>query len=133
MCSTSGRGHVFFGDAKGWIKVMNRDLEESRFQAYESGVLHMQQLKKSNLLVTVGNDGGGTSIKIWRIQEGETQQPQMARALKVFSPKFPAVPVTSFSVLEDLSQLAIGLGNGAVMLFDGECGDVSTEVGQKEA
>jgi hypothetical protein len=45
--------------------------------------------------------------------------PMLARALKVFSPKFPAVPVTSFSVLEDLSQLALGLGNGAVMLFDG--------------
>lgn len=45
--------------------------------------------------------------------------PMLARAIKIFSPKFPAVPVTSFTVLEDLSQLALGLGNGAVMLFDG--------------
>src|SRR5690242_8051364 len=28
--------------------------------------------------------------------------PQLARTLRVFSPKFPAVPVTSFTVLEDL-------------------------------
>jgi len=31
------------------------------------------------------------------------------------------VQITSFSVLEDLSQLAIGLGNGAVLLFEGRC------------
>ena len=122
ICSTSGRGHLIFGDARGFLKIINRDLEEVRFQAYETACMHLQQLKKSNILVTIGNDGGinNTTIKIWRLDKTDAEgNPMLARALKVFSPKFPAVPVTSFTVLEDLSQLALGLGNGAVMLFDG--------------
>ena len=121
-CCTSGRGHLIFGDARGYLKLINRDLEESRWQAFESGVLHLHQLTKSNILVSIGNEGGlnNTTIKIWRLDKSDAEgNPMLARALKVFSSKFPAVPVTSFSVLEDLSQLALGLGNGAVMLFDG--------------
>jgi len=164
ICSTSGRGHLIFGDARGFLKIINRDLEEEevRFQAYETACMHLQQLKKSNILVTIGSDGGinNTTIKIWRLDKTDAEgNPMLARALKVFSvsgrqtycslathasrdaaaahtfslsgfaccflcsdkkqPKFPAMPVTSFTVLEDLSQLALGLGNGAVMLFDG--------------
>jgi len=123
-CSASGRGSLLFGDGRGVIKQLNRDLSETlRFQAYESDVMHMQQLKRGNILVTIGNDAGeqNTAIKIWRMDvKGDVEgAPQMARAIKLFSQKFPPVPVTSFTVLEDLSQLAIGLGNGAVMLFDG--------------
>jgi hypothetical protein len=67
-CSTSGRGHLVFGDARGTIKIINRDHEEQKFAAYESAVQHVQQLRKSNVLVSVGQDGGGThntTIKIW--------------------------------------------------------------------
>ena len=66
-CATSGRGHLIFGDARGVVKIINRDMEESRFQAFEASVLHMQQLKKTNVLVSIGNDGGqhNTTIKIW--------------------------------------------------------------------
>lgn len=78
------------------MKIINRDLEETKFQAYETNVLQMQQLKKSNVLVTIGNDGGtqNTTIKIWRLDQSEPDgNPMLARALKIFSPKFPAVPV----------------------------------------
>jgi len=137
-CCSSGRGHLVFGDARGTIKIVNRDHEEQKWAAYESQVLHVQQLRKSNVLVSVGVEGGpsgsgagvtspspaeqahSTTIKIWRLDKTDADgTPMLARAIKVFSSKFPAVPVTSFAVLEDLSQLALGLGNGAVMLFDG--------------
>lgn len=66
-CSTSGRGHLIFGDTRGTIKIVNRDLEETKFSAYEAEVMQMQQLKKTNVLVTIGNDGTtqNTTIKIW--------------------------------------------------------------------
>ena len=38
---------------------------------------------------------------------------------KIFSKTFPPVPITSFDVLSDLQQISFGLGNGAVMLFEG--------------
>jgi hypothetical protein len=70
-CATSGRGHLIFGDARGVVKIINRDMEESRFQAFEASVLHMQQLKKTNVLVSIGNDGGqhNTTIKIWSVSD----------------------------------------------------------------
>jgi hypothetical protein len=46
--------------------------------------------------------------------------PQLARVIKPFSKKYPEVPITCVSCLEDLSQIALGLGNGALMLLDGD-------------
>eukprot|EP00457_Paulinella_chromatophora_P001265 gb/GEZN01001267.1/.p1 GENE.gb/GEZN01001267.1/~~gb/GEZN01001267.1/.p1 ORF type:complete len:995 (+),score=149.02 gb/GEZN01001267.1/:333-2987(+) len=48
-----------------------------------------------------------------------TGVPVLSRNLPIFSSKFPQVPVTSFTLTEDFTKLAVGLGNGAVMLFEG--------------
>lgn len=109
-----------FGDGKGVIRIVNRDFAKVEFSAYDIDVIALHQLKRSNMLVSIGNDADGTAIKIWKLdKEDQYGNPFCARTIKVFSAKFPPVPVTCFSVLEDLTQLAIGLGNGAVMLFDG--------------
>jgi hypothetical protein len=72
------------------------------------------------VLISIGEESENTSIKIWRLDKFDNDGvPICVRTLKIFSSKFPPVPVTSFSILEDLSQVAIGLGNGAVMLFNG--------------
>jgi hypothetical protein len=150
-CTTSGRGQIIWGDDRGVIKCMNRDLEETlKWNAYEVNVLFLQQLKKSNMLISVGNDatasntssgvstllgfGGNSnssnnnsqgssyaaSLKFWRLDKlDEEGRPLLARKLPIFNTKFPPVPITCFSALEDLSQIAVGLANGAVMLFDG--------------
>jgi len=120
-CSTSGRGHLIFGDAKGVIRIFNREFNKQEFSAHSAEVIEVHQLKRSHILVSLGNElVGGPSIKIWKLdsEDGEGN-PVCARSLKVFSAKFPEVPIASFAVLEDLSQAAVGLGNGAVMLFEG--------------
>ena len=61
------------------------------------------------------------TVKFWRTDKLDADgAPTLLRRLKLFNDKFPEVPVTSLSVLEDLSELAIGLGNGAVFLFSGD-------------
>jgi hypothetical protein len=51
----------------------------------------------------------------------ENDAPVCARQIQVFQDqkKITPAPVSCFAVTEDLSQLAIGLGNGCVLLFDG--------------
>jgi vacuolar protein sorting-associated protein 11 len=113
---------LIFGDGKGVIRIFNRDFAEIQFQAYDIDVIGVHQLKRSNVLVAMGNDSGndGTAIKIYRLDKEDVDgRPVCVRTIKIFNSKFPPVAVTCFAVLEDLTQLAIGLGNGAVMLFDG--------------
>lgn len=121
-CSASGRGHLIFGDSKGAIKIANRDFDEQVFPAYEGegGVIALHQLKRQHTMVSLGNELGNSSIKVWKLDKVDAEGlPICARALRIFSPKFPQKIVTCFSVLEDLSQIAVGLETGVVMLFDG--------------
>lgn len=125
-CSTSGRGLLIFGDANGDIRLINRDYEVVKFQACEGKgkVIALQQLKHaqhSNILVSLGDIIGNTCIKIWKLDkpEDETGTPHLAKTIHIFSKSYPQVVVTCFSVLEDLSQIAVGLSNGEILLYDG--------------
>eukprot|EP00808_Paulinella_micropora_P031042 g83159.t1 len=120
-CSTSGRGHLIFGDTQGMIRVVDRDFKCLAFPAFDGKVISMVQLKRTNTLVAIGNEAEtNTCVKIWNLDQiDSTGVPVLARNLPIFSTKFPQVPVTSFTLTEDFTKLAVGLGNGAVMLFEG--------------
>lgn len=125
-CSTSGRGNLLFGDTTGNIYTVNRSFEYSSFRPYEGPVIALQQLKRADILASLGMETGDNEynsasnpiFKIWKLDTGSTE-PVSLRSIPLFSSsKFPEVGVTCFSLLEDQSQLAVGLANGALMLFD---------------
>eukprot|EP00027_Filamoeba_sp_ATCC50430_P018912 CAMPEP_0168579026 /NCGR_PEP_ID=MMETSP0413-20121227/21645_1 /TAXON_ID=136452 /ORGANISM="Filamoeba nolandi, Strain NC-AS-23-1" /LENGTH=897 /DNA_ID=CAMNT_0008612909 /DNA_START=77 /DNA_END=2766 /DNA_ORIENTATION=- len=125
-CSTSGRGRIILGDADGFLNIIERDFSNIiSFQAYERSVNQLYQLKQSNFLVTIGDDEEFISptIKIWNLERTDKGgDPLCVRVIKIQKSKTQQtqVPVTCLAVLEDLSQIAVGLCNGNVVLVTGD-------------
>jgi hypothetical protein len=122
--SCSGRSLLFFSDSTGQLRCFTRSFHSFTWPAHEGPIVAIKFLPyQSGVLLTLGSDGdGNSSIKLWLFNQQENQeipQPFCARSLKLFSKAFPAVPITCFDCLPDLSQISLGLSNGAIMLFDG--------------
>lgn len=53
--TTSGGGHLFFGDVTGIIKVINHSMNVVlSFQAYAQKVTHMKLMKQKNVFISIG-------------------------------------------------------------------------------
>ncbi|KAG9302922.1 hypothetical protein G9A89_022339 [Geosiphon pyriformis] len=114
--STSGRGYVY---------IIDRNFNVQKFMAYDGGrVTHMKQMKQRNLLVTIGEDdpiAPTPIIKIWDLDKQDKSKgtPICQRTIKVEHSKKP-FPVTTFAVMENMSQIAIGFTSGIVILIKGD-------------
>ncbi|OAC97684.1 hypothetical protein MUCCIDRAFT_154612 [Mucor lusitanicus CBS 277.49] len=103
--------------------------QTQKFIAYDGGrVTHMKQLKQKNVLVTVGvSDVEGIPVvKFWDLDalkpiEGADDiiVPTLLRTIKI-QHGGKTYPVSTFAILENMSQLAIGLANGVVILIRGD-------------
>lgn len=122
--SASGRGKLFFGSSLGNIVILDRSINRKIFQAHEKQVISLCRLKKQDILVSVGLDDDvyASSIKIWKLHNMDTpdQLPQLAKSIKPFDQKFPEAPIMCFCVTEDLSQIVLGLGDGGIILIEGD-------------
>eukprot|EP01065_Artemidia_motanka_P053281 TRINITY_DN9856_c1_g1_i1.p1 TRINITY_DN9856_c1_g1~~TRINITY_DN9856_c1_g1_i1.p1 ORF type:complete len:1037 (+),score=412.62 TRINITY_DN9856_c1_g1_i1:73-3111(+) len=71
-CVTAGLGKVIFGDHEGMIHVCDRSFRMTSFQGYTNQVTHAKQLRKHNVLVTIGDEQGGSGraqvgvLKVWQ-------------------------------------------------------------------
>eukprot|EP01062_Namystynia_karyoxenos_P035007 TRINITY_DN25649_c0_g1_i1.p1 TRINITY_DN25649_c0_g1~~TRINITY_DN25649_c0_g1_i1.p1 ORF type:complete len:1048 (+),score=476.22 TRINITY_DN25649_c0_g1_i1:93-3236(+) len=80
-CCTSGLGKLIFGDHEGYVHLFDRALATQSFQAYGSQVTHMKQLRKRNLLFTVGDEAGADAVgranvgvvKVWEASRHDAQ------------------------------------------------------------
>jgi vacuolar protein sorting-associated protein 11 len=115
-----GRGSLIFGDAEGFLNVVDRDFKAEAWQAYEHRVTHLKQLQRRNIVVSIGNDEELlATIKLWHLDKRDKQgTPLLLQSVRLQRDK--PVPVTCFAVTEDLSQIAIGLADGAVVLVTGD-------------
>jgi hypothetical protein len=122
VSSCSGRGYIILGDARGLIRLVDREFNKKTWLGHEGSIIQLIILKKQSILLSLGYEAenSNVSIKLWLLDKLDAENnPVLARNIKVFSKQFPQVPISCVSCLEDLSQLAIGLGNGAIMLFEG--------------
>ncbi|CAG8604564.1 4777_t:CDS:10, partial [Ambispora gerdemannii] len=107
------------------VYIIDRNFNVQQFLAYDGGrVTHMKQIKQRNILVTIGEDEPVAStpiIKIWDLDKQDKSKgaPTCSRIIKVEHNKKP-FPVSTFAVLENMSQIAIGLANGIVILIRGD-------------
>ncbi|KAI1314698.1 hypothetical protein EDD11_001867 [Mortierella claussenii] len=121
--ATSGRGHMVVADRAGLVHIIDRNLQDESFLAYDSGrVTHMKQLKQRNILVTVGEEENALQvIKLWDLDKPDRNRPgpTLERSIRV-NQAGSTFPVSALAVLENLSQIAVGLANGTVVLISGD-------------
>ncbi|CAJ0917873.1 15148_t:CDS:10 [Entrophospora sp. SA101] len=109
--STSGR----------YVHVVDKSFNVQSFLAYDGGrITHMKQIKQKNILVTIGDDDP-PAIKIWDLDKQDKSKgtPACQRTIKVNHGGKP-FPVSTFAVLDNLGQIAVGLANGVVVLIKGD-------------
>ncbi|KAF9150102.1 hypothetical protein BG015_008084 [Linnemannia schmuckeri] len=121
--ATSGRGHMVVADRSGLVHIIDKALQVESFLAYDSGrVTHMKQLRQRNILVTVGEEENAVQvIKFWDLDKPDRNKPgpTLERSIRV-TQQGNAFPVSALAVLENLSQVAVGLANGTVVLIYGD-------------
>ncbi|KAF9532799.1 hypothetical protein CPB83DRAFT_880452 [Crepidotus variabilis] len=111
---------VLVADIHGSVHLLNRDFESiNSWVAHVSGrVTHM--VERKGILVTLGEEDSVRSplLKIWDLEhtEKKTNAPTLLRSTKVQLNNRPH-PVTTVAVSETLAHLAIGLGDGTVILY----------------
>ncbi|KAJ4483791.1 hypothetical protein J3R30DRAFT_3837727 [Lentinula aciculospora] len=111
---------VLIADIHGSIHLLNKDFESvSSWVAHSGGrVTHM--VEKKGILVTLGEENAVQSplIKIWDLgkKDKRTTAPLLLRSAKV-QPSNRPHPVSTVALSENLSHLAVGLGDGTVLIF----------------
>ncbi|KAF9073561.1 hypothetical protein BDP27DRAFT_1260105 [Rhodocollybia butyracea] len=117
---TSSSAGVLVADIHGSIHILNKDFESiSSWIAHTGGrVTHM--VEKKGILVTLGEENAVQSplIKIWDLskQDKRTTAPILLRSAKV-QPSNRPHPVSTVALSANLSHLAIGLGDGTVLIY----------------
>ncbi|KAM3588477.1 Vacuolar protein sorting-associated protein 11 [Umbelopsis sp. WA50703] len=128
---TSGRGHIILADSSGFVHLIDREFNSKSFLAYDGGrVTHLKHLKQSNIIITVGESDQSNQppvIKFWDFEkidltkniDGGILAPPCTRTIKIQQGGM-VHPVSTFAVLENLTQIAVGLANGTVILIRGD-------------
>ncbi|KZT00051.1 uncharacterized protein LAESUDRAFT_816725 [Laetiporus sulphureus 93-53] len=107
-------------DIHGSVYLLNREFEIVKsWIAHTSGrVTHMGERKGT--LITLGEEDTARHpfLKVWDLEHSDkkTGAPVLLRSTKVQSGSRPH-PVTTIALSETLSHLAIGLGDGTVLLY----------------
>jgi hypothetical protein len=120
---TNGRGHLIFGDSAGLITLVNYSLNLNySYPAHPSSITQVKIMKYKNILISVGEDESSVpNIKVWNLDKmnKNTKSPVCLRTIKV-NHAGKISPVTSIAILDSMSQMAIGLENGTVILMRGD-------------
>ncbi|KAK0737264.1 hypothetical protein B0T21DRAFT_438644 [Apiosordaria backusii] len=136
----SGSESLFLGGFDGTVRIIGPNFKILRqFTAYDNGssVTHMRQVEGTSLLVTIGEGGAGEDlepgqpvIKVWSLDKVNKKDgaPGLLSTVVVNNGKRP-FPISAFTATEDLTQLAVGFANGAVVVIRG---DLIHDLGTKQ-
>ncbi|XP_042231236.1 vacuolar protein sorting-associated protein 11 homolog isoform X2 [Homarus americanus] len=143
-CTAAGRGHVYVGDSSGWVHSLTRQLKLESFQAHDRAVNSITTFDHASVIITVAEKSDGTSeIKVWAPDKPDVHGHPVCLRTLCPDPRPPhagsrssSVPqqavkmpkVTAIAVHPNLSLMAVGFSDGAIMLYRGE---VSRERGSK--
>ncbi|KAF2761758.1 vacuolar protein sorting-associated protein 11 [Pseudovirgaria hyperparasitica] len=120
----SGSENVFLGSTDGQVRILSHTFKVVRtYKAHDEGAItHMKQVQGTSLLVTIAEDSPKEPVlKVWALDkvEKKTGMPRCQSTLTIHNGRRP-FPITAFAALEDLSQLAVGFGNGSVTVVRGD-------------
>ncbi|KAF1989493.1 vacuolar protein sorting-associated protein 11 [Aulographum hederae CBS 113979] len=123
-CVASGSENIFIGSADGTVKILSQAFKVAgSFKAHDAGsITQIKQVQGTSLLVTIAEDLSNEPVlKVWALDKPEkkTGTPRCQSTLTIHNGRKP-FPISAFAALEDLSQLAVGFGNGAVTVIRGD-------------
>ncbi|PHH89589.1 hypothetical protein CDD83_5702 [Cordyceps sp. RAO-2017] len=129
----AGSDSLFVGSNDGFVSIIGKAWKVlRRFQAHDAGrITHMRQLEGTSILVTVAEDLSSEPVlKAWALDKlmKKTNMPTCLSTLTVNNGR-RQYPISAFAALEDLSQVAVGFGNGAVTVIRG---DLIHDLGTKQ-
>ncbi|KAL2870679.1 tethering complex subunit PEP5 [Aspergillus lucknowensis] len=123
-CLCSGSANLFLGTTDGFVHTVSSSFKVVQsFKASDNGsITHIKQLEGTSLLVTLAEDLlNDPVLKVWALDKPErktgtprclsTTPAQNARRL---------FPVSALATIGDLSQVAVGFGNGSVAIIRGD-------------
>ena len=111
---------LFLGDSQGQIHHLNKKFNCTlTFKAYTNSVLILKFVESKNILLSIGVDDTLVPIlKVWNVENIAESAPILIRTTRITHGN-KAFPVTVLEVLENMTQVAIGLENGIVILLRG--------------
>ncbi|KAG8413506.1 Vacuolar protein sorting-associated protein 11 [Metarhizium acridum] len=129
----SGSDSLFLGGSDGSVSIIGKSWKVVRtFQAHDAGrVTHMRQVEGTSLLVTVAEDLSSEPVlKAWALDKlvKKTNMPTCLSTLIINNGR-RQFPISAFAASDDLSQIAVGFGNGAVTVIRG---DLIHDLGTKQ-
>jgi len=111
------------GTPDGTVHLLDQSFKSSRsWKAHNSSVTNVKQVPETSYLVTLSEDlSHEPDLKVWNLDltEKKTGYPRCLCNLTVQNGR-KAFPVTAFAITSDLSELAVGFGNGAVTVVRGD-------------
>ncbi|KAH7320829.1 hypothetical protein B0I35DRAFT_427861 [Stachybotrys elegans] len=129
----TGSDSLFLGSNSGWVSIIGKTWKVvRRFQAHETGsITQMRQVEGTSLLVTVGEDMSSDPVlKVWALDKlvKKTNLPTCLSTVDIRN-GMRLFPISAFAATEDLSQIAVGFANGAVVVIRG---DLVHDLGTKQ-
>ncbi|KID61066.1 Vacuolar protein sorting-associated protein 11, partial [Metarhizium hybridum] len=129
----SGSDSLFLGGSDGSVSIIGKSWKAVRtFQAHDAGrVTHMRQVEGTSLLITVAEDLSSEPVlKAWALDKlvKKTNMPTCLSTLTINNGR-RQFPISAFAASDDLSQIAVGFGNGAVTVIRG---DLIHDLGTKQ-
>ncbi|KAE9408738.1 hypothetical protein BT96DRAFT_970615 [Gymnopus androsaceus JB14] len=116
----SSSAGILVADIHGSIHLLNKDFESINSWIAHTGGRVTHMVEKKGILVTLGEENSVKSplIKIWDLgkKDKRTAAPTLLRSAKV-QPSNRPHPVSTVALSENLSHLAIGLGDGTVLMY----------------
>ncbi|CZS97412.1 related to PEP5 protein [Rhynchosporium agropyri] len=123
-CVCSGSENLFLGSHDGVVRILSSSFKILRtFQAHDTGsITHMKQVEGTSLLVTISEDISNEPVlKVWALDKPvkKTGLPTCQSTLSIQNGRKP-FPISAFTALDDLSQLAVGFANGSITVVRGD-------------
>lgn len=123
-CVCSGSDSLFLGSYDGKVRTLSSAFKvQHEFQAHDVGsITHMRQVEGTSLLVTIAEDLSSEPVlKVWALDKPvkKTGLPTCQSTLTIQNGR-RQFPISAFTALDDLSQLAVGFANGAVTVIRGD-------------
>ncbi|KAF2716341.1 vacuolar protein sorting-associated protein 11 [Polychaeton citri CBS 116435] len=122
---SAGSSNILVGLQNGYVHLLDQTFKSSRtWKAHDaSNITHVHQVPDTAWLVTLSEDlAREPQLKVWALDQTERKNsslPKLLCALTVQNGR-KNFPVTAFAVSSDLTQLAVGFGNGTVTVVRGD-------------
>ncbi|KAF2861743.1 vacuolar protein sorting-associated protein 11 [Piedraia hortae CBS 480.64] len=122
-CVVPGENEIITGSPDGTVQLLDQNFQLSRtWKAHDANLTHAKQITDTPYLVTLAEDLlHEPELKVWDLKttEKKSKLPKCLCTITVQNGR-KSFPVTSFAVTSDITEMAIGFGNGAVTVVRGD-------------